>query len=353
MRQEAISSLNTSPSPIQLLDRARESLEDCVQNHPACSHEQKFLPTRLIKICSTSHGKPLVHLEESPEVGARYVALSYCWGGEQLIRTTRETLSTHRTIINFQDLPQTIKDAVIVTEKLGIYYLWIDALCIVQDDEEDRSREIDLMGYVYENSELTILATGASGVWEGFLQNFLSSDYDRPDWVFKMLHTYNNKPRPVTITPKSFSGVKDHLSERAWAFQEKRFSHRTLEFSSACAHWSCRTKQSCYRRTATCFAHQIVRDEINLHGLQNHSSAVIQLEWYTLVDTLSTKSLTFGRDRLPAIGGIAERFGMLLETTYLAGIWRSSLPGGLLWIVDSKAIECYQPRSSSRFAPSW
>jgi hypothetical protein len=80
-----------------------------------------------------------------------------------------QTLPRHRTPINFQDSPRTIQDVVIVTEDLGIQYLWIDALCIIQDDEEDRALEIDLIGHVYKTAEVTIAAPRAERVQEGFL----------------------------------------------------------------------------------------------------------------------------------------------------------------------------------------
>jgi hypothetical protein len=116
-----------------------------------------------------------------------------------------QTFPRHHTSISFEDLPRTIQDAVIVTENLGIQYLWIDALCIKQDDEEGRALEIDLMGHIYENAEVTIVASRAERVQEGFLQNHLPHGCDTPDRVFKMQYRdLTGKVSPIVIVPRCF-----------------------------------------------------------------------------------------------------------------------------------------------------
>lgn len=339
--------------------RVRGWLQNCIQNHPECSHPASaFVPTRLLKIW-TSQGRRLIQLIEPDGNPERYAALSYCWGGEQDVRTTKHTFSRHRTRINFQDLPQTIKDAVVVTEKLGLEYLWVDALCIIQDDEEDRAREIDLMGHVYEKAEVTIMASRAEAVQAGFLENLLSYGHEKPDWVFKLHYRdLSGQLSPVVIAPVRFRTPVDYLSARAWAFQERLFSYRILEYSSTCVHWSCQSQRDCDRQGGKCSATELEKGIEIFRGLPDHNSAVSIMTWHKLVDAFSQKSLTLAHDRLPAIGGIAERFGLLSDVDYLAGIWRSSLPSGLLWIVDRYALrldadKSHQPRSSAYLAPSW
>ncbi|KAI3321053.1 HET-domain-containing protein [Xylariaceae sp. AK1471] len=351
---ESIASINISSE--QSFARARSWLENCVQNHPQCSRlTRTFTPARLIKIL-TRQGRRLIHLKESDEAEVRYAALSYCWGGEQDVRTTKQTFPLHCTQISFQDLPRTIQDAVIVTENLGIQYLWIDALCIIQDDEEDRAREIDLMGHVYENAEVTIVASRAERAQEGFLQDLWPYGRDRPDWVFKMRYRdLTGQLSPVVIAPTSFRTPGNYLSKRAWAFQERLFSNRILEYSSTCVHWSCQSHRDCDRQGGKCSTRELEKGVEILRGLPDRNAAVTMKQWHKLVDMFSQKSLTIAKDRLPAIAGIAERFGLLLEVEYLAGIWRSSLPNGLLWIVDSYATLSFQfqPRPSTFLAPSW
>ncbi|RSL75878.1 hypothetical protein CEP51_010471 [Fusarium floridanum] len=284
----------------------------------------------------------------------RYTALSYCWGGEQGFRTTTQTIIRHQTRINFQDLPQTIKDAVVVTENLGLHHLWVDALCIVQDDERDKAFEIDRMGHVYENAEVTIAASRAERVQEGFLQDLTPYGRKKQDWVFKIHYRdLTGQISPIIIAPKYFRPRVDYLSKRAWAFQERLLSRRILEYSGACVHWTCQSHNDCDRRGGKCSVDELKKRTKISRGLLYHNEAVTVGTWHTLVDEFSNRSLTFPEDRLPAIGGIAERLGLQSKNQYLAGIWQSHLPGGLLWIVDTYAKGSPQPQASTYVAPSW
>ncbi|RSM00832.1 hypothetical protein CEP52_008903 [Fusarium oligoseptatum] len=237
-----------------------------------------------------------------------------------------------------EDLPQTIKDAVVVTENLGLHHLWVDALCIVQDDERDKAFEIDRMGHVYENAEVTIAASRAERVQEGFLQDLTPYGRKKQDWVFKIHYRdLTGQISPIIIAPKYFRPRVDYLSKRAWAFQERLLSRRILEYSGACVHWTCQSHNDCDRRGGKCSVDELKKRTKISRGLLYHNEAVTVGTWHTLVDEFSNRSLTFPEDRLPAIGGIAERLGLQSKNQYLAGIWQSHLPGGLLWIVDTYA----------------
>ncbi|CZR54151.1 uncharacterized protein PAC_04034 [Phialocephala subalpina] len=98
-----------------------------------------------------------------------YGALSYCWGYCQNFTTTKASLPNYILSIDFNALPRTLKDAVTTTRNLGLRYLWVDALCIVQDDREDKDAEITRMGNVYQNAIITIVAANSPGVECGFL----------------------------------------------------------------------------------------------------------------------------------------------------------------------------------------
>ncbi|PMD32227.1 HET-domain-containing protein [Hyaloscypha variabilis F] len=337
------------------LTKFREWLADCTSNHTLCKHPDRgFMPTRLIRVWRY-HGRRVIQLQESDGTTVSYAALSYCWGGEQEVQTTKQTFRRHTTRINFQDLPKTIKDAVIITENLGLEYLWVDALCIIQDDEKDRAREIDLMGYVYESAELTIVASRAEKVQDGFLQNILPYGLDKPDWVFKMHYRdLQGRTSPMIIAPKFMRTPMDYLSKRAWAFQERLFSYRVLDFGSSCVHWFCQTQQYCDREGGKCTPRDLKKGLEVFRALPDRNANVKIETWYKLVDIISKRSLTNPQDRLPAIGGVAERFTLLSKSKYYAGIWESSLPSGLLWLSDRFAINHeFQQRPSTFLAPSW
>jgi hypothetical protein len=196
----------------------------------------------------------VVHLVESYGQGTQYAALSYCWGGEQLVRTTKKNCQQHLIVIYFQDLPPTLRDAVQVTEKMGLHYMWVDALCIIHDDDDDRSREIEGMGLVYEGATLTITATRAAGVSQGFLQDLIPYGRETSEWAIRINYraTLAGDINHIVIAPKYFRTSEDHLAKRAWAYQEQQFSNRRLEYGTACIHWSCHATHKCDRAGNTC-----------------------------------------------------------------------------------------------------
>lgn len=99
--------------------------------------------------------------ESTPNERGHYTALSYCWGGSRLFQTTKALYYDFQREINLEEMPRTLLDAVTVTRNLGIRYLWIDALCIIQDDLLDLVSEIDKMTDIYKNATVVIAAEGA------------------------------------------------------------------------------------------------------------------------------------------------------------------------------------------------
>jgi len=150
------------------------------------------MPKRLIEIVSANRLESigdrwclrLHHPSKSKEPVEPYVALSYSWGQDQQFKLTRGTIDSMCNKIMWQDLPQAIKDAIFVTHELQIRFLWIDSLCIVQDDVEEISIEIAQMPEIYSSAAVTVLAERASNVQSGFLQN--RQIMKSPDFVFEL-----------------------------------------------------------------------------------------------------------------------------------------------------------------------
>jgi hypothetical protein len=151
---------------VQALDLARRWLSDCVngERHAVCQQKTGTnMPTRLIEIIGTPRNGEeeeenwsvrLTH----PQKSEPYVALSYCWGGDQPLKAARDTEKAWLQGIDRRLLPQTLRDAVIVSSALGVSLIWIDSLCILQDDDNDKAREISKMPQIYSNVFLTISA---------------------------------------------------------------------------------------------------------------------------------------------------------------------------------------------------
>lgn len=196
------------------------------------------MPTRLIEILYM-RGKRVLRLREtSSEKPEPYAALSYCWGGEQRVCTTNKTVHRHLTRINSADLPATVRDAILVTEKLGLRWIWIDSFCILQDDEYDKAVEIGLMPLIYNQATVTIAASRAFHVNEGLLQSRYTGD--SPETMFQLRRTHPNGDVEPVIFRSPVETITEPLDLRAWALQERYLSPRILEYGSYQTQWSCR-----------------------------------------------------------------------------------------------------------------
>lgn len=138
-------------------------IKDCQENHSACKFGTSpgTLPTRVIDVGSPD-GRTEPRLRKSDGEPGDYIALSHCWGGKQPLITTKENKCSMKTCIPWAKLPNTFQDAISVTRRLGLRYIWIDSLCIVQDDAEDWEREAAKMALIFEAAYLTVAATAAT-----------------------------------------------------------------------------------------------------------------------------------------------------------------------------------------------
>ncbi|KAG9228839.1 heterokaryon incompatibility protein-domain-containing protein [Amylocarpus encephaloides] len=125
-------------------------------------------PSRLLYLDPTEpNGVKIVESVETVE----YAALSYCWGKDASMQLLRNTIELWKQSLPFQDLPKTIQDAIFTCRKIGVQYLWVDRLCIIQDDPKDLSRELSIMVNIYRRSSLTLCAGSAESAVDGFLQS--------------------------------------------------------------------------------------------------------------------------------------------------------------------------------------
>lgn len=199
-----------------------------------------FVPTRLLDVERADSG--LIRLVEkgtgdsSPK---RYLALSHRWGSPELHRTFcthTHNIMQFKQVIRLADLPRTFHDAVQVTRNLGVRYLWIDSLCIIQDDPEDWNTESKAMEQVFSSAYVTISAICSSGTTDGFLK-------PRPNrqCVIAKLPGDNGVLYYLCKTVDDFRNDIDEseLSKRAWVLQERALSRRTIYFSQTQSYWEC------------------------------------------------------------------------------------------------------------------
>jgi hypothetical protein len=306
------------------LSSAKTVLQTCLAEHQLCRKSNlNFMPTRIIEILRMN-GLRTLRLCEA-RTAEPYTALSYCWGGDQQVATRTNTISQYLMRIYAADLPLTVIDAIKVTEKLGITRIWIDAFCIVQDDPINKAREIAQMPLIYSQATLTIVASRAKGVGEGFLQNRPRMGEGDPKLVFELgFRCLNSRLGSVVLVPLLDTRRERPLDSRAWALQERMLSPRLLDFDSVQTSWICQdTKHRCPSDGYTNSSHweRNVRTALSLlDGPQTTSTAAeIRKHWYQLVWIFTCRKLTFGTDRLPAISGIASISARILSDEYNAG----------------------------------
>ncbi|KAF2468074.1 HET-domain-containing protein [Lindgomyces ingoldianus] len=372
-------------------------LADCVNQHrtPACYRDSvsasNTLPTRVLDLGRLTNAQAdiMLHETQNGEAGV-YMCLSHCWGPQGCaLKTTSQNLGAHKNCISFEFLPQTFKDAVIFTRWLGIRYLWIDSLCIIQDSDEDWELESGAMAQVYENSYLTLSAAKASCDSEGMFmdeersttQYYFTNGNDSADHLplqncdasshQSFQKTRSRRPIQFYMRESIFHSPIDGefyereshpsfpLLSRAWAFQERILSPRVLHFGGQELYWECRQETYCecgHKGIAKSWAKREYGDllsEISERVLKSKITSPSSLlnhftRWKRLVEKYSQKHLSFPIDRLPALSGLASRMQNRFSGTYLAGIWQSDT-GALIWHVngDPEAI------LSQYIAPSW
>ena len=129
-------------------------------NHHSTMSTQSYKPTRFIDVSpNTESWNPRLHRTSPEEVDLKYTTLSHCWGNTNTLKLLKINYAQLRSGLEINDLPQTYRDAILITRRLGYKYIWIDSLCIFQDSPEDWNKEASTMSSVYSKSTVTIAAT--------------------------------------------------------------------------------------------------------------------------------------------------------------------------------------------------
>jgi hypothetical protein len=230
----------SDPAYFKLL---KEWIKDCDDTHACCPRNltEYFFPTRIIDVGKVDSNAIMIKYDTWTRGGSHrpYVALSHRWGqpGEyQTICTNKAHIvgQTERTV-EMADLPKTFQDAVVITRNLGVSYLWIDSLCVVQDDKDDWNRESKLMEDVYGSAYCTLAATCAKGTNDGFLKPTPARQ------IVTIEEPQSKTPFYLCDAIDDFYEDVDQsdLNKRAWVLQERALSRRTIHFAQSQTYWEC------------------------------------------------------------------------------------------------------------------
>ncbi|KAH7135161.1 heterokaryon incompatibility protein-domain-containing protein [Dendryphion nanum] len=232
------------------LNWVNSCLSLCKRTHEACRPTTLcYLPKRVLSLRDLGNGKCSIRLTEPRDEAAEYVALSHCWEESRACITTIENKASRRNDIAWSTMPKSFQNAVKFTLSLGLRYLWIDSLCIVQDDALDWEIESSRMGDVYQNAYLTLAAAASPGdprgghpdpsYAPGELELNLPEDVDSCRIaVRRPLKQWNESTRSHLIR-------RSPLLSRGWAFHERLLAPRILHFCESELVWECREMNDC------------------------------------------------------------------------------------------------------------
>lgn len=379
--QEDGSSHIHSTGSSRALGVAKQWLEDCRTSpaHSLCREAYRKissgpfgpLPTRVLHVGS-DHRDP--YLFESNGTRAPYCILSYCWGGPGNAITTKSNIFERMKGIPLTSLPTLVRQAVLTARALGFDYIWIDALCIIQDDEEDWAREASVMHEVYSRADLTITSLVAGDARDNLFQ-------PRPRRVCRPIplnlgHLVPKRGRPpfkegsvveLAIHPKlkiaRETPISGPVHQRAWTLQEQAMSIRLLYFGAGLLHWECLHD---YRlESFPCW--KGYTPNINIAFYKNRHSKLIMKGlpplkglspslddqdplkvWQAQVQEFTRRQMTKPSDRIPAFLAISKSIAMGLKDEFVGGIWK-----GENHLLESLCWKLRQPDTTDPRGPTW
>ncbi|KAI0534499.1 HET-domain-containing protein [Xylaria digitata] len=341
-------------------------LKLCLTSHPQCQQSNpRVLPSRLLRINkagASSHHVQLVATLEGHT--GEYAALSYCWGGPQPLQLTKDTVENLlQQPIDSRALPRGLNDAVEVAYSLELQYLWVDALCIIQDDQDDKKREIGRMGAIYQNAFVTIAAATSSSVHDSFLRNrsVFNTKYPTCTIPFTLDSDGSHNPSNITVVP-----VHAHrsdvfpLNKRGWAFQEALLPPRLLVFGDLEPFVRCRTK-NVIQKSRTYIEYEmsavhprriidsVANSQAHERGLFIDTKAGnLDFLWREIVEQYTVRELSIPADRPFAISGVIDLLSETFNDECHFGVWKSCPVVSLLW--KTEPLEC---RTVLPDIPTW
>ena len=319
------------------------------------------MPNRCIEITQKN-----IYLRETAGLRGSYVTLSHRWKDETVhCKTTTGNVDQRKSGRGFGPLPQSFLDAMLLTQRLGVRYIWIDSLCIIQSGDRgaDWGSEAGLMSRYYQQSLLTISVVSETPMQSlldaresGPFQSLLRMPYkDKSQAHEGWYYIYRPQERSLPLFVADIRNSE--LLHRGWIFQEWFLSRRTIFCTPTQLFFECQTDLPTNERQQRMMMSP--KDDLAIRIREKMQKSTEFGTWYDIVKLYSKTHLTRpATDRLIAISGIATEFRENIKADskpmtqsylqYVSGLWLEDLHYGLLWQTrPSKAESC------GCGAPSW
>lgn len=373
--------LSPSTRSEQTMDFLLQKLYTCAEEHPTCLSQGSigcrtvYRPLRLIDVGFLGEETVRLVQDDSDSSGpVSYATLSHCWGKANVFKLTKDTALQMREGIGLNVLPKTFQDAVYVTRTLGLRFLWIDSLCVIQDSFDDWAEQAPTMQDIYRHAFVNIAASFGGSSTAGLFRQRISESVqpfrveaswmpDESDPMFdlaKMARGLSQeyglhflRPRPCTYICMDAALWRDDVEEaplntRAWVMQERLLSPRTFHFGWRQVYWQCRENEACeifprsdlkWTAPSTAIWSQwtdSMGTRAALDAIVANSSYidVLHRRWRDLITAYSVCRLSHEEDIFVAMQGLVNEFSDRTGEKWVAGFWRSQLPGDLCWITQ-------------------
>jgi Heterokaryon incompatibility protein (HET) len=355
----------TSTGHPLLLNLATEWMTRCCQTHSLCEQgrEDRWYPCRLVDVL---HGRLILTSDTHPS--GPYTTLSYCWGpNPSFLSLSADNLHQFCSVLPMELMPAVFLDAFEVTRKLGIRYIWIDALCILQSGKksaEDWQLQSAQMSKIYANCLVNITASHATSPKEGCFasrHHFVKPGFNALSSL--SVHSLSESAVYTLVDAQPYLDELDTspLSRRAWVLQERLMSPRILTFGKSRIFWQCSedSMASDFPASLNPFGfffgsmlHPFDALEFSKISSEGSSNGNIIYGWASIVRNYCRRQLTQSSDKLVAISAVAEKVSRhSKDPLYLAGHFRIDLPQSLCWNAASvtQDLRVIEPKT----APTW
>ena len=313
---------------------------------------RRFVPTRLLDIHAVdSTGQIFLVLSEARLTGP-YATLSHCWGKAKTMKLSSRNIDELQSGIKLEALSTSYKEGITLARRLGLQYIWIDSLCIVQDDESDWRREAAQMANIFRYGEISIATAAAADNSDPCFTERNSNRIRLPAYTASWTQL---PPCEYYLLPGGlyFGQVQDSpLQKRAWVLQETVLAPRELSLCKSQFWWTCLELQACETfPNGVPSRGQFSRGTIDSVSVSKDDRVERYYNWNTLMEKFSRCGLTVLSDRTIALSGIAQHREENLGDRYIAGMWMSQLPRHLMWNVTKGSDSQFRPTKYR--APSW
>jgi hypothetical protein len=358
----------------ETLRLASSWLSDCVSHHAQCENAAEAFAKPPSRLIMTGSEEPQTINIVSVEHPVRYLALSHVWGEVDVLKLTEANSERLRNGFDRNELPPMFLDCLTVAERLGVHYVWIDSLCIIQDSPEDWAREANLMGEVYRGAYCTIAAVSAF--------DSMTSLFTKTNPLAK-LDCIIRHPIPVLggniiVTPDHENNqdlMQAPLYTRAWVLQERLLSPRILEFTNMGIRWHCREDivdnlSLSSSNGSDAQIHQYIKKEntigyyigldwrhllsISVYELGSDVGSIGIIAWMQILRSYHDMKLTRESDRPHAIKGLITFVQQRTGLSFIAGVCKDVFPYSILWVKERAPDRNFELKERAiRSSPSW